>query len=290
MPLAGDRRAYYVLVSEVMLQQTQVPRVVGAFSRFIDAFPTIDALAAATNTQVLQAWRGMGYNSRALRLRDAARTVVREYGGRFPHDLATLQSIKGIGPYTAAALRNFAFDLPTPCIDTNVRRILHRVFVGPESATGEWRRTDAQLGTLAGKLLLDIGRSESAARDWHGALMDFGSLVCTKRQPRCNVCPLAACCASAGKVPAPAVGHRKRKEQREPGRRIAGVHVPNRIIRGRIVDALRDHPQGLPLRAIGPLVAIDWERTEHTEWLRTLCTALERDGLIVRRGSRYTLS
>ncbi|MEK7219005.1 MAG: hypothetical protein AAB728_06105, partial [Patescibacteria group bacterium] len=147
------QRAYMVLVSEVMLQQTQVPRVEVIFKRFLSGFPTLHALAAASNRRVILAWRGMGYNSRALRLRDAARTMMERHGGIFPKTFGHLITIKGIGPYTAAAILNFAFNIPTPCIDTNIRRILHRVFYGPEKRDGTWRRNERDLMGIAARLL-----------------------------------------------------------------------------------------------------------------------------------------
>ena len=138
------QRAYQILVSEVMLQQTQVARVITVYQHFLQLFPELQDLADASNKDVLLAWRGMGYNSRALRLRDAAKEIVQlsevrstKYEVRrnctfFPSTMNELTAIKGIGPYTAAAIRNFAFHLPTPCLDTNIRRVLHRAFYGPE--------------------------------------------------------------------------------------------------------------------------------------------------------------
>ncbi len=281
-----DQKAYMVLVSEVMLQQTQVSRVIIIFRNFLETFPTAVALAAATNAQVILAWRGMGYNSRALRLRDAAKCVVEEHGGRFPRDMASLLEIKGIGPYTAAAICNFAFHIPQPCIDTNIRRILHRVFIGPENGLGEWSAKDSALVPLAEKILLDI----EAPQDWHAALMDFGSLVCTKRSPKCDICPLNRSCASAFRVPVVKRGTAKEREKREPGRVIAGTYTPNRIVRGRVVEALRDHPKGLALEELGPLSSIDWNASEHMKWLADILSGLERDGLICRENERYLLS
>src|SRR3989338_7374659 len=146
-------RAYRVLVSEVMLQQTQVSRVVIIYKRFLEQFPTIEKLASASTKDVLMAWRAMGYNSRALRLRDAAKIIIEDFGGVFPKEFNQLRSIKGVGPYTAGAIRNFAFNLPTPCIDTNIRRILHRTFVGPENSDGTYKKDDRYLLGLAGEVL-----------------------------------------------------------------------------------------------------------------------------------------
>ena len=197
----GDTlRAYRILVSEVMLQQTQVPRVQITFKRFLEAFPTLRDLAQASNREVLIAWRGMGYNSRALRLRDAAKTISEDFDGVFPKSMEELQSIKGIGQYTAAAIRNFAFNLPTPCLDTNIRRVLHRTFVGPENPDGTWKKDDRYLLGLAEEILEKAHsqrttknqkrKTKNLSADWHAALMDFGSLVQTKKNPRWDICPL----------------------------------------------------------------------------------------------------
>jgi A/G-specific adenine glycosylase len=285
-----DHKAYFVLVSEVMLQQTQVQRVVILFKKFIQKFPTMQALSEASNRDVLLEWRGLGYNNRALRLRDAARTVVREHGGHFPHDLQALLAIKGIGPYTAAAVRNFAFGLATPCIDTNVRRILHRVWHGPEMPAGDWRVPDRQLTSLAADLLVSLPRTKHAAADWHAALMDFGSAVCTKRSPRCEICPLKAQCNSAARVPVPAKGVRRSKLEAETGRSIAGRHTPDRLVRGRLTEALRDVPRGLALQKLGPYAAIDWDASaKQVAWLQMILDRLVRDGVITKRGSLYHL-
>jgi A/G-specific adenine glycosylase len=316
LQVADDtHRAYLILVSEVMLQQTQVPRVIGAFKRFIERFPTITDLARASNKDVILAWKGMGYNSRALRLRDAAKDIVHAHGGVFPKDYDALLVIDGIGPYTASAVRNFAFNLPTSCVDTNIHRILHRVFVGPEPEKND-RATQKRVMALAGETLRialenDKRRNERVAggdkrvapeensvadryplpatrstADWHAALMDFGSIVCTKSSPRCEACPLSqGTCKSAFRIKAV---KRDKKASTEPGRMIAGRFVPNRIIRGRIVDALRDAHAGLDAEAIGRTVAPDWA-AEHRAWLDAILAKLVVDRLLVARGGLYEL-
>jgi A/G-specific adenine glycosylase len=310
------KRAYLILISEVMLQQTQVPRVEITFKRFVRTFPSLSALAKASNRDVLIAWRGMGYNSRALRLRDAARTIVEKFGGGFPRDFDELRSIKGIGPYTAAAIRNFAFNLPTPCLDTNIRRILHRVFFGPEGRDGRWRTGDGRLLEVAASLLAQAchpepfgfaqdklrrrmarsskSRFDSAQRDtcdWHSALMDFGSLVCTKNSPRCALCPMKKFCPSFDRLNQKRTRHTTQDVRRkEPGREIAGKFVPDRIIRGRIVEELRDAEGGLKVQDIGVQVCIDWNPKEHKVWLQKLLKKLETDGLIAGRRATYVLA
>jgi len=280
-----------------MLQQTQVPRVIVLYPRFLDQFPTLATLARASNADVIRAWRGMGYNSRALRLRDACRIIMDRYGGIFPKTMEELGAIKGIGHYTAAAIRNFAFNLPTPCIDTNIRRILHRTFVGPERPDGTWERDDRLLLRIAADVLdaaLD-GAPHHDACNWHAALMDFGSLVQTKKNPKWDVCPLTAQGLMKAnprnfpksEVPARTTG---RIPKSEPGRTIAGRFVPNRIVRGRIVEVLRQTPSGLSLNAIGRRVASDWSLVAHHHWLEQILKKLEQDALVARRTGKFTLA
>ncbi len=295
LSVADDtQRAYMVLVSEIMLQQTQVPRVIIIFKRFLECFPALTDLANASNADVIQAWKGMGYNSRALRLRDAAKIIVSEHSGVFPKEMDQLLAIKGIGPYTAAAVRNFAFNSPTPCIDTNIRRILHRTFVGPENAEGEWEMSDKKLLKIAEEVLdRSVLKAKSyklkPAADWHAALMDFGSLVQTKSNPKWDICPLT----EKGLMKAtpqnfPKNQKLKPKSLPEPGRMMGAKYIPNRIFRGRIVDALRENARGLTLEEIGTEICIDWSE-EHRPWLEGLLLKLEKDGMLLPEGSRFVL-
>lgn len=291
-------RAYRILVSEIMLQQTQVNRVKIVYKDFLERFPTMKSLAAAGNRDVILAWRGMGYNNRAIRLRDAARILsARDTPMSSMEDLI---AVPGIGHYTAAAVRNFAFNIPTPCLDTNIRRILHRVFVGPEHADGTWKKNDAWLLSLAADILpsaVDPAKHASSdsviprdARNWHAALMDFGSLICTKRNPRFDACPLtkagimkAANTLSKSKVQSP------KSKRTEPGRMIGTKFVPNRIIRGRIVEELRDAPNGLSIADVGSRVCIDWSPQEHESWLQAIIKELSLDAIIRTEKRRVML-
>lgn len=284
------QRAYRVLVSEIMLQQTQVPRVIVIFRQFLDQFPSLQDLAKASNKEVILAWRGMGYNSRALRLRDAARTIAGTHKGLFPKEMEQLLSIKGIGPYTAAAIRNFAFNIPTPCIDTNIRRILHRSFIGPERSDGTWEVSDRELLLLAEELLevaID-GKKDHDAKNWHAALMDFGSLVCTKANPKWDICPLTdrGLMKAAYKV-VPLAKDRARKT--EPGRMEGAKFVPNRIFRGRIVEALRNAKRGMTLDELGKEISNDWNSDEHAEWLRSIVEKLVTEEMLRRKGAVIAL-
>lgn len=301
-----NRRAYLVLVSEIMLQQTQVSRVIILYKEFIRKFSLIEDLAKASNSEILIAWRGLGYNNRALRLRDAARTIVTEKGGGFPRSLEELQPIPGIGHYTASAVLNFAFGIPSACLDTNIRRILHRFFVGPENPDGTWKKDERYLLKLAEEVLhCALGPSPRPARrgtplhrdgegpgartsDWHAALMDFGSLVCTKNSPKWELFSedLKSSCMAYGKE----IKRTKNMIKKEPGRLVAGRFIPNRIFRGRIIETLRDVPEGLPLDHLGSRVAIDWTMGDHREWLALIIESLGRDGMIEKRRGRFMLA
>jgi A/G-specific adenine glycosylase len=180
---------YRILVSEVMLQQTQVERVVPKYHEFLDRYPTLEALAAATPDDVARLWYPLGYNVRPLNLRGIAREAVASYGGRLPDDDAALRGMRGIGRYTAGALRCFAYGRAVPIVDTNVRRVLGRVFLGPQRL----RRLRGQktMWDLAGALV-----PPRRAYDYNQALMDFGAMWCTARAPRCRPCPMRRLCAT----------------------------------------------------------------------------------------------
>jgi len=169
-----------------MLQQTQVARVIPKYREWLARYPSLRALARATASEVRDAWYPLGYNVRPLRLREIARTAVRRHGGRLPRTREALLSLKGVGPYTAGAVLSFAFGEDAPILDTNVRRVLRRVFLG-EGA----RATDRALWDLSARLL-----PRGEAYDFNQALMDLGATICTARRPRCPACPLAGICAS----------------------------------------------------------------------------------------------
>jgi A/G-specific adenine glycosylase len=187
-----------------MLQQTQVPRVVPKYREFLRAYPSIRALAAASVDQVRETWYPLGYNIRPVRLHAIAREVVSRFDGKIPADGDTLQSLKGIGPYTASAILAFAYGRRVPLVDVNVRRVLQRVFYGRTPQRDRW------LWRLAGALL-----PRRAAYDFNQALMDLGATVCVARRPRCPACPMRTICRAypdLGAVPTP----------RQPASRAAG--------------------------------------------------------------------
>ncbi|MCA9232210.1 MAG: A/G-specific adenine glycosylase [Planctomycetales bacterium] len=189
LPWRRSKNPYRVWLSEVMLQQTQVETVKPYFQRFVKAFPTVKKLAAADEQQVLRLWEGLGYYRRARQLHAAARQVVAEFGGRFPDDVAALQSLPGIGRYTAGAIASIAFDRRAPILETNTVRLFARLLAyrdDPMKAAGQrmlWQAAEAVLP-----------RKDVAP--FNQALMELGSLVCTSAKPGCDRCPVALLCAT----------------------------------------------------------------------------------------------
>jgi A/G-specific adenine glycosylase len=191
LPWRSTGDPYHILVSEVMLQQTQVDRVLPKYYEWLEKYPSLAALADAPEHDVATTWRPLGYNVRPKRLQSIAREAVSRFGGRLPSDEATLLSFKGIGRYTAGAIRSFAFGERAAILDTNVARVLFRVFIGEGDPASHgmkqhlWRVSEALV-------------PHRHVFDFNQALMDLGATVCTARKPRCLVCPLARMCRSSG--------------------------------------------------------------------------------------------
>lgn len=170
MPWRNTRDPYKILVSEIMLQQTQVSRVIPKYKEFLTAFPTVQALAKAPDKKLLAVWSGLGYWRRARFLKETAKAVVKKYDGKFPKDIRTLQTLPGIGPYTAGAVACFAFNNPNAFIDTNIRRVyLHFFFPNQKNVT------DKDILAVAQKAVW-----EKDPRQWHYALFDYGATVLKK--------------------------------------------------------------------------------------------------------------
>jgi A/G-specific adenine glycosylase len=185
LPWRKTSDPYKILVSEVMLQQTQVDRVIPKYHEFLERYPSFEALADARPNEVKKTWYPLGYNVRPLRLHSIACETVARYDGELPSDHDELLSFKGIGRYTAGAIRSFAFNEDAPILDTNVMRVLHRVFVG----TGDPKSRKNLLWALS-EALIPKGRGY----DFNQALMDFGATVCTARDPYCLLCPMKDVC------------------------------------------------------------------------------------------------
>src|SRR5436190_13995665 len=188
LPWRHTSDPYHILVSEVMLQQTQVDRVVPKYHEWLNKYPSLAALASASEDEVSETWRPLGYNIRPRRLHAIARESVARYGGELPSDHETLLSFKGIGAYTAGAIRSFAFRERAAIVDTNVARVLFRVFIG---------KGDPKSHAMA-KHLWSVSSAvlPRDVFDFNQALMDFGAIVCSARNPKCLVCPMSKGCRS----------------------------------------------------------------------------------------------
>lgn len=225
LPWRESRDPWAVLVAEMMLQQTQVARVVDRWHRFLDRFPTAAACAEAPVADVIDEWAGLGYNRRAVHLHEAAQMVVRLHDGGFPDDRAGLVALPGVGPYTARAVRVFAFEQREAVLDTNVGRILARV-------------AGRQLEPAEAQAMADASVGPDPWR-WNQALLDVGATMCVARETECRPCPLRSACAwfQAGNAePDPARGSAGVSKRQS---RFAGS---DREGRGRLVKALRIGP------------------------------------------------
>lgn len=282
LPWRTTRSPYVTVVSEFMLAQTQVDRVVPKLEAFLARFPDFDRLAAASQAEVLRLWRGLGYNSRAVRLQRLARAVVAAYGGRLPAESVQLRALPGIGPYAAAAIRAFAFNLDEAPVDTNVRRIVHRLYFGSEFPA----RACAKALDEKARALLPRGR----AHDWSSALMDLGTAICTARAPKCPICPLRRQCTAAPIDAARLEAARKAARKPASPQNAAPYRQSRRYARGRIVDRLRDLPPGQRISLLDLHGAVRPAGTGRTlDELRELVVALERDGLVSRDGEHVAL-
>ena len=274
LPWRQTRDPYRIVVSEFMLQQTQVDRVIPLYEAFVAVFPDFATLAAADAGDAVRLWRGLGYNSRAMRLHAMARAVVERHGGALPSDREALLALPGIGPYTASAVRAFAFDLDDVALDTNIRRIAHRTAFGLEHPP---LATDAELDARARAALLP-----GTAHDWNSAMMDVGATICTARAPKCLLCPLREGCAAAP-VDAARLTVLARGTSRRSPQEALPFERTTRFLRGRIVDRLRDVPRGATLHVddlIASLAAV--VPADRLGEIPVVADALERDGIIER--------
>jgi A/G-specific adenine glycosylase len=261
---------YEILVSEVMSQQTQLGRVVDAWTAFTDRWPTVEDLADADRAEVVTFWTDhrLGYNNRARYLHEAAGQVVEEFDGTFPRNPDDLEALMGVGPYTANAVASFAFNNGRAVVDTNVKRVLYRVFDGEEADDGS---TELSYEAVANALL-----AADDSRVWNNAIMELGGTVCEKR-PRCDEadCPWREWCHAyaTGDFTAPDVPTQPSFE----GSR--------RQFRGRVVRALGEHGP-LALDDLGPKVRVDYapDGTHGRSWLRGILSDLAEDGLVTVEG------
>jgi A/G-specific adenine glycosylase len=260
LPWRATRDPYRVLVAEVLAQQTQAARAAAAWPRFLERFPDVAALAAASPAEVLRAWQGLGYNRRALALRAAAQAVV-ERGG-WPDTVEGLAALPGIGPYTARAVACFALGVEVAPVDTNVARVLARALTGGDPSA---------LGPAGRQRLADAAMPPGRAWEWSSALMDVGALHCRPR-PRCHGCPLEPRCrwrALGEEAPAARV------------RRQAPFRSSDRRWRGAVVRALAGTADGLGPAELAEVVDAD-AAGRADGWFEGLLSRLEGEGLIAR--------
>lgn len=224
LPWRKTRDPWAVVVSELMLQQTQVARVVPRYLAFLHQFPTPAACATAPVADVVRAWAGLGYNRRAVNLHRMATVVVGRHGGRLPANLAKLMALPGVGPYTARAVLAFAFEADVGVVDVNAARVLARTAGRTLKVNEAQERADALVPAGQGWV-------------WNQAMLDLGATVCTKREPRCAACPVSAWCGwHLTETPDPAIGSAGTGGTQSP------FQGSDRQGRGRLVDALRRGP------------------------------------------------
>lgn len=281
LPWRMTRDPYRILVSEFMLQQTQVDRVLPKYEAFVQFFPNFAALASASPGDVLRTWKGLGYNSRAVRLRQIAQAVVERFEGVMPSDVATLRTLPGIGPYTVAAIRAFAFECDDAALDTNVRRVTHRLLHGLEHPAAV---PQARLDDEA-RALVPQGRGH----DWNSAMMDLGATICTARAPKCLICPMQRACAAAPIDPAHLERVRGEHARKPSPQEAIPFERTTRYARGRIIDRLRELPPGQRISLLDLHEDVTSRIGRTAQELEMLVKALEREGLVRTQGTRVGL-
>ena len=265
LPWRQTRDPYAVLVSEVMLQQTQVQRVLPYYCEWLERWPTFEALADASPGEVIRAWRGLGYNRRGLNLHRLAQVVANEHAGSLPLEPAVLRSLPGVGPYTASALTSFAFGRRSVVADTNIARVVARTVLG--AANQREQAPSALRDALEGLL------PRGSTRDHNLALMDLGAMVCGARAPECGNCPVSRSCSWL------AAGRPAETTPRPPSPKF---ETTARFARGRIIDALRESPSTeAELCSMLP--------ARHAEKLGSYLAGLGRDGLALHERGVWRL-
>lgn len=260
--------AWQILVSEFMLQQTPVARVLPVWTDWVRRWPSPSATAAASAADVLRAWGKLGYPRRATRLHECATVIARDHDDVVPDDVDTLLSLPGIGSYTARAVASFAYQRPVPVVDTNVRRVVARAVHGrADAAAPSAARDHADVAAL-------LPADDTAPR-FSVALMELGATVCTARTPRCGLCPLGECGWRRAGYP----------DTQVPPRRAQAYAGSDRQVRGRLLDVLRGSDSPVTRAALD----VAW-RTDHTQRERALGSLLA-DGLVTRTADgRFALA
>jgi A/G-specific adenine glycosylase len=264
LPWRGSSDPYRIVVSEIMLQQTQVRRVLAKYPEFLARFPSFAALAGGPQADVVRAWSGLGYNNRAVRLYRLALKVREIPGQRLPRTAGELIRLPGIGRYTAHAILCSAFGRRVPAVDINVRRFFSRFF---------WRmpatdtlRPEEEIWQVAWRIL-----PRQRVYAWSQALMDLGALICTSRAPRCEDCPVGDLCRSRTVM--------KRGRHHAPRKEASWNGIPDRIHRGKVVEVLCSSGGALTPGALRKELSVHGRRPPE-RWLFRLLHGLERDGVI----------
>lgn len=277
LPWRNTRNPYHILVSELMLQQTQVSRGLIFYPRWLERFPDWKSLAVSSNAEVIEAWAGLGYNRRALMLRDMARVIV---ANGVPQTAKDWLLLKGIGPYSAAAIACFSLGERILPVDTNIRRVLGRVLLKkpfPEQTDDE--------------AIQEKAASILTAKDFHDvpqSLFDLATSICTKT-PQCAICPLKNLCPSAdgfieGIYPTPKRTIKKAHETRHRDKK-----YPDRIYRGRILKLVREEKMVRSLKVIGKAIDPSFEGKQDKTWLEAMIERLIKDGLLEKNGAGWSL-
>lgn len=259
---------YKIFVSEIMLQQTQANRVIDFYTSWLKTFPTWKALADAKTPKLLKAWAGLGYNRRALYLRESARHVIQN---RIPKTQAEWQTLKGVGPYTAGAVFAFTSKTPTATIDTNIRRVIGRSMLGLSLPALE---DDS-------RILKALKKSLTHKDDWLSlhALMDLGAMICSPRSPQCSICPLERYCKATKKLQTNQP-HKKLSAKKTVRETIhEGKKFPDRIYRGRILKLVRDK-KNISIHRIGNMIDETFNQEKDLDWLLRMIDRMKKDGFI----------
>lgn len=253
--------AWGVLVSEVMLQQTPVPRVIPLWGEWLDRWPTPAACAKAPLSEIITMWGRLGYPRRAKRLHESAKAIVERHAGELPHELEALLALPGVGEYTARAIRCFAFGYPDPVVDTNVRRVIARLEKGEAEAGPPRTMADMKAGQEALDRVVGSDRQVTLAK----GLMELGAVLCTARKPSCDLCPVSTSCQWKAAGYPPYEGKRAAAQATYEG--------SDRQARGAVLRELRNSDTPVPVSFLATLIS------DPEQFSRALASLLE-DGLI----------
>ncbi|MDP9364783.1 MAG: A/G-specific adenine glycosylase [Chloroflexota bacterium] len=276
LPWRHTRDPWAILVSEVMLQQIQVVRAIPFYHAFLRRFPTVQSLADAPLADAIRVWGDLGRYKRVVNLHRSAQLIVKEHGGQVPSEPEVLGTLPGIGPYTAGAVACFAFERDAAFADTNMRRVLHRVFVG----------VDVPRPIVTDRVIAELAQASvppGRGWEWNHGLMEFGALHCTARRPACATCPVQGRCRAYPAIGAALVADRGRVGEKRPSYR---YEESNRYYRGRVLARLReqsvgdDAARGVDLGELGEELRPGFTESD-VPWLTEVVGSLERDGLAV---------